>query len=89
MRRSLHLNNPVLQCTAVHSSKTRAKRVQSCPLQALTFDLQDQIWSGAVADEALRGDAPQVVLWLWAEADAASRHGHATAGTQAALLQQL
>lgn len=87
MQRSLHLNNPVLQSTAIHSSKT--KRVQPCPLQALTFDVQDQIRSGAVADEALRGDAPQVVLWLWAEADAASRYGHATAGTQAALLQQL
>lgn len=58
-------------------------------MQALTFDLQDQIGGGAVVDEALRGDAPQVVLRLWAEADAASRHRHATAGTHAALLQQL
>lgn len=85
----MHLNNSVLQSTGIHSIKTYAKRVQSCNMQALTFDLQDQIGGGAVADEALRGDAPQVVLRFWAEADAASRHCHATAGTQAALLQQL
>lgn len=57
----------------------------------LTFDFQDQIGGGGVADEALRGDAPEVdlVVWLWGETNAASWHRHTTTGTQAALLQQL
>lgn len=57
----------------------------------LTFDFQDQIRGGGVADEALRGDAPEVdlVVRLWGETHAASCHRHAAAGTQAALLQQL
>lgn len=57
----------------------------------LTFDFQDQIGGGGVADEALRGDAPEVdlVVWLWGETNAASCHRHTTTGTQAVLLQQL
>lgn len=57
----------------------------------LTFDLQDQIRGGGVADEALRGDAPELdlVVWLRTETHAASCHCHTTTGAQAALLHQL
>lgn len=57
----------------------------------LTFDFQDQIRGGGVADKALRSDTPEVdlVVRLWGETHATSCHGHAAAGTQAALLQQL
>lgn len=56
----------------------------------ITFNIQDQM-GGGVADKALGGDAPEVGMGiqLCGEADAASRHDHAAAGTQAALLQQL
>lgn len=57
----------------------------------ITFNIQDQIVGGGVADKALRGDAPEVGMGiqLCGQADAASCHDHAAAGTQAALLQQL
>lgn len=55
----------------------------------LTFDIQDHIGGGAVADEALGRDAPQVVLRLGAEAHSAPGHDDAAAGRQEALLQQL
>lgn len=57
----------------------------------LTFDFQDQVGGGGVADEALRGDAPEVdlVVWLWVETNTASCHRHTTTWTQAALLKQL
>lgn len=57
----------------------------------ITFNIQDQVVGGGVADEALGGEAPEVDLGvqLGGEADAASRHDHAATGTQAELLQQL
>ena len=56
----------------------------------LTFDLQDQIRGGVVADEALGGDAPQLdVVWFRAQTYTASCHCHTTTGAQAALLHQL
>lgn len=57
----------------------------------ITFNIQDQIVGVGVADKALRGDVPEMGMGiqLCGEADAASRHDHAAAGTQAALLQQL
>lgn len=56
-----------------------------------TFNIQDQVVGGGVADEALGGEAPEVGLGvqLGGEADAASCHDHAATGTQAELLQQL
>lgn len=61
------------------------------PRSMVTFNIQDQIVGGGVADKALGGDAPEVGLGiqLWGKADAASHHDHAAGGTQAALLQQL
>lgn len=57
----------------------------------ITFNIQDQVVGGGVAEEALGGEAPEVGpgVQLCGEADAASRHDHAAAGTQAELLQQL
>lgn len=57
--------------------------------QWLTFDIQDQSGGGAVADEALGGDAPQVVLPLRTESHPAAGDGDAAAGRQEALLQHL
>lgn len=57
--------------------------------QWLTFDIQDQIGGGAVADEALGGDAPQVVIRLGADAYSAPSYDDVAAGCQEALLQQL
>lgn len=57
----------------------------------ITFNIQDQIMGGGVADKAFGGDAPEVGMGirLCGEADAASRHDHAADGTQAAVRQQL
>lgn len=57
--------------------------------ELLTFDFQHQVGGRRVADEALRGDAPEVVVPLRGEANAVSCHCHAATGTQAAVLQQL
>lgn len=55
----------------------------------ITFNIQDQIMGGGVADKAFGGDAPEVDvgIQLCGEADAASRHDHAADGTQAAVRQ--
>lgn len=54
----------------------------------LTFDLQDEVRDGSVANEALGGDAPEVglVVELRCETRSASCDCDAAAGTHAALL---
>lgn len=56
--------------------------------RTLTFDLQDKVRDGCVANEALGGEAPEVgvVVELRCETHSASCDRDAATGTQAALL---
>ena len=55
----------------------------------LTFDVQDKVGSGGIANEALRGDTPQVDFGIRVqrETHSVSCHRDTAAGSQTALLQ--
>lgn len=76
---------------AANDPKSSIQIINTNDGRMLTFDFQDQIRGGGVADKALWSDAPEVdlVVQFRGETHAASCYRHTATGTQAALLQQL